>query len=882
MSAGYGFLSVLRRGLAAKIGDDPSTEPRARITTTFSMAGQAVSGLPAVALLGPGDIVGFDAASVRRAWPTAGATDAEPGYFPLVEFADADLPWRYTPAATNGDRLTPWLCLIVVKDTEAQPLVAATRDRPLAVLSVTDAGALPDLSQAWAWAHAQLLGTDPATPDSVATLLAATPQNALARLLCPRRLDPQTSYLACVVPVFERGRLAGLGKPVAGVDRAMLAWSGAAPVDLPVYYSWRFQTGDAGDFASLVHKLVACKELPDAAWERDLAISPPGAQPPAWQVTKLAGALMPLDTEPPAWAGGAFTDALVTLVNDANPRELAPPLYGRWLAKTAQLSTSPTAAPAWFHQLNGDPRARVAAGLGTLVVQAQEQTLLAQAWAQADAVRRANQQLRLTQLAREVATRLYQRHFSISGDAALQVTAPVHAKIRSGTTTIKAQLAASPIVPGAIGARWRRASRLLGSLRMRQAGAAQAATSALARMNTGALALVPFTKISARPDHISTTTTVTTTTVTTNVTPRSRTTPPVAAIATLDTAAIEKAATALSTQFQTASLQPGIQWVSADLDGIHQTVLAQLHPKHTIEQPMAARLTGFVAGPKRTDPLEPVMAAPAFPQATYEPLRDESQSWILPGLDQVPANSVAVLRTNWAFVEAFLVGMNHEMARKLLWNGYPTDQRGTYFRTFWDARGSVGDIGPIHGWTAALGKNRTGTDPLVLLVRGDLIRRYPNTVVYAAAGVPAAHGTRAPGPTEKQPLFYARLQPDVALYAFDLDRDAVRGNPGWFFVLQEHPSEPRFGLATPGTAWGAQPATWQALGWDHLAASAAALESIHYIDLAAALPLAPQTADTTGAVWHADASRAGDLAHITFRTPQQLAIHASLLVPARS
>ena len=25
----------------------------------------------------------------------------------------ADLPWRYTPDATNGDRLAPWICLIV-------------------------------------------------------------------------------------------------------------------------------------------------------------------------------------------------------------------------------------------------------------------------------------------------------------------------------------------------------------------------------------------------------------------------------------------------------------------------------------------------------------------------------------------------------------------------------------------------------------------------------------------------------------------------------------------------------------------------------------------------------------------------------------------------
>ena len=31
-----------------------------------------------------------------------------------------------------------------------------------------------------------------------------------------------------------------------------------------------------------------------------------------------------------------------------------------------------------------------------------------------------------------------------------------------------------------------------------------------------------------------------------------------------------------------------------------------------------------------------------------------------------------------------MVGLNHEFARKLLWREYPTDQRGSYFRQFWD------------------------------------------------------------------------------------------------------------------------------------------------------------------------------------------------------
>ena len=401
----YSFLSVLRRGLGALIGNDAAPERRAIIAASFDVAGEAVTGLPVVALAGPGDIVGFDAASVRRTWPTSGAADAEPNFFPLVEFAQPDLPWRYTPLPTNGDRLTPWLCLVVLEESEMAPLVAATQDRPLPVLTVNDSSALPDLSQAWAWAHAQIVGA-PAevTAASVAALLEAAPHNACARLLCPRRLDPKSSYFACLVPVFERGRLAGLGKAVVDVDRTALAWHGAGPVQLPVYFSWRFQTGEAGDFASLVYRLTARQDLPVEVWERDLAVAPPGVQPASWEVAKLAGALVPLGAKPPVSTQTAFSEAIATLVNAAGARELAATLYGRWLAKAAQLSLAAGATPSWFHQLNGDAPARVAAGLGTMVVQAEEQALLAKAWSQVEDVRRANQQLRLSQLARWIAT----------------------------------------------------------------------------------------------------------------------------------------------------------------------------------------------------------------------------------------------------------------------------------------------------------------------------------------------------------------------------------------------------------------------------------------------------------------------------------------------
>ena len=334
----------------------------------------------------------------------------------------------------------------------------------------------------------------------------------------------------------------------------------------------------------------------------------------------------------------------------------------------------------------------------------------------------------------------------------------------------------------------------------------------------------------------------------------------------------------------------GTVWVEADLNAATSAIQTTLDPLLTIQQPLVAKLAGVDAGPRRSDPLEPVMAAPVFPQPMYAPLAAVGREWLLPGLDQMDPNTIALFATNWQFVESYLVGLNHELARKLLWNGYPTDQRGTYFRRFWDIQGSDdgsgGEVGPIHLWANALGHNeQLAADPLILLVRGEMIRRYPNVVVYTTDVDEDQHThVRTPGSTETAPIFFALIEPDVALFGFDLDPAAARGDPGNFFVLQEHPSEPRFGLEPPKGAYGEQAASWETLGWDALAADAGALAKLTYIDLTATLPLEPPLppTDTTGAVWHANGvppSRAADIAHLTLREPFRLAVHGSLLIP---
>ena len=141
-------------------------------------------------------------------------------------------------------------------------------------------------------------------------------------------------------------------------------------------------------------------------------------------------------------------------------------------------------------------------------------------------------------------------------------------------------------------------------------------------------------------------------------------------------------------------------------------------------------------------------------------------------------------------------------------------------------------------------------------------------------------------------MFSGRLEPDIAFFGFDLTLARARGGPselGWFFVLAEHPTEPRFGLDVDDGDYAGRPAAWADLNWAHLAASAQDLAGLDYVDLAAALPdvgaVVPAMGDPAVA-WHVDGVPAGangaDLAWITLRRPFRVAIHGADVVPEQA
>lgn len=136
----------------------------------------------------------------------------------------------------------------------------------------------------------------------------------------------------------------------------------------------------------------------------------------------------------------------------------------------------------------------------------------------------------------------------------------------------------------------------------------------------------------------------------------------------------------------------------------------------------------------------PIMAYPEYPDPTYFYLRELSEKFILPSVDSIEANKVLCFMSNPKFEEAFLAGMNTEMGRELLWREFPTDERGSYFRKFWDVdeipekfTEDYFDTEEMQNWNNSLGNNHIRNESLVVFViKAELMRTYPETAINIA------------------------------------------------------------------------------------------------------------------------------------------------------
>jgi hypothetical protein len=1111
----YSFLPWLRQGLANNVETPAEADARrGQITVTVNVIGSGLtepgsrSFDKTLELYGPGDIIGIDAKVIVKTEPRNWITNFEPNYLPYIEFYDEDFPWRYTPSPPNGNRLIPWLTLIILTDAEFDdgknilnhPLPYFTLKETIQADTV-----FPHEEDLWAWAHVHVnrdivgAGADPDDPRShdqpamignFKSVLNQNPDLAYSRILGSRNLAANMAYHAFLVPTFESGRLAGLGMnpdTETGFGVNTIAWSSYPgreahdAMSYPYYHRWYFRTGSVGDFEYLV-RLLKPKVADSRVGRRDIDVQAPGSGIDGIDderlkgILRLGGALQVptaclnesefneyknydqwYDTYP-----HSFQTKLASFINladdyteestatahegvelpieDENPDDpdplVTPPLYGRWHALTPRLLTQmdgTTPVPNnenWVHDLNLDPRFRVAANFGTNVIQNKQEEYMDAAWDQVGDVIEANRRLRWAILAKFTSKIWYQNNIvpkpGVAPEAYLRLTTPIQKRILTNRKTVFHHVRNS-LVPNALNsAAMRRMIRPRGRL-IRQLNFDQnvRTDNLIMRVNQQEVTPAPPRVV---PDELITHEELSDSVLPTNVPrplldllarypwlqyvplvvgavvivlllltglacivwsavtlvaaaayaafitlrkwtkavqdssvilPEQQTPSKVDALPSspdfhvtefgdtftpqvggTDSAEAVRFKTALRGNFDfvarsIAAGQPPT-YTTLDIPTVVNAIAAGINPAVTIPR----YVLGHIKIPQRVidalqDDFVVAMAYPEIDVPMYKPLLDLSSEYFVPNINLIEPNSITLLETNQRFIESYMVGINHEFARELLWREYPTDQRGSYFRQFWDVssylnreglnaetlREKLRDIPPIHRWRrdSDLGdhdhREQGGEkdEEVVLVIRGELLKKYPTAEIYAhrakwaiddegkrLLSEPRDFDDSEPDSVViKTPLYEAKMEPDIYFFGFDLNIKEAKGGSGendadeagWFFVIKERSGEPRFGLDVPGNASDLgvnMLKEWSELAWSHVMTDTSGGKFLSIHDTRT---IGISTPDGTGDVdeekqksedshiaW-GSGSNAAELAYILYQVPVLIGVHAAEMLP---
>jgi hypothetical protein len=824
-----------------RIGDlaPTSVSGRARGQTTVTLTGTDAGGATtssvtrtlAFSLAGPSDVAGLQPGAITARYPVPGTLDAESDKSSHVELIEPTLPWRYSPAGNppaGSGTLQPWLALVV--GVEGDELTIADGRVTLS----PDVQLLHPLAGGpggFQWAHVQV--------DEAG--------RRLARVLSGRPLDGGVEYLAVLVPAFT----------AAGVP----AWVGTAPVTLPVYDHWRFRTAvPPGGFRDLAERLQPGEADPDTG---RAPLDYPRV--PMAGDLEIRGALAPINSSDAPLPGDVRTDlsGLLTQRHDPQGRPIIGlPRYGdAWHADPL--------SKTWGGALNRDPRHRGVAGLGLeLGIRLQEE-LSAEAAEHAGALGVAAQRVRDLVLGLAASSALWDRRlpddpfrrlwvlgpgldrvvseagplgelataddralprgvFSSAARRALR-PGPARTALLSGPPDPRDVVIAANRCPaglvavtdgvdlGVDGAEFekRRQRALTGELTLEPIAEQLEALDLSAvdpELRGHAEELRASLVDAARRDDRA---------------PYARGIELLLAVIALGEKDGERrerllvALRELVDRFRQVAGEPE--------DLIH--LLGQLEEPREEEPPCRpVELDGFIAGmdgafdPRKdtgsarvrvlagidgldpAQPLAPLEVCVGLDRPVWRDLESQFVEWLLPGVGQLPEDSVIALETNPVFTDALLTGLNHQLLAELRWRNLRAATGCTPLRVFWERANTgtgarVDDIVGIAGWSdaSALGdpSHRPGgaaARDLVVVVRGQLFLRYPRTLVYLVSAIHsgAANFTLdpAPGAARILPTFQGRIGADVTFFGFH-GLPAASVGDHWV-VFEEPPAGYRF------------------------------------------------------------------------------------------
>jgi hypothetical protein len=883
------FLPYLRQGLTTLADHSKSPGKRVVIPVTLTLEATNKSNASTqtkpvaknIALLGPGDVVGINTNIISRVAPAPNTGNFETSLVPFIEFSEPDFLWRFSSRQVAGKNWIPWLTLIVLKsennqeEAEFEKVENSNRELPPQIQLKPNA-VLPDLKESWRWAHVYKTDIGGSSPEQLANNIKKDPKKAVCRLLCPRKLTPQTRYHAFLVPAFKIGAEAAMGIPGGTEDRTQLTWE--TPADgagqtIPYYFEWEFGTGAGGDFENLVRKLKP-RDLENMGF-RPIDCSNPGyGMQENELILQMEAALKSLDTNYQSWGMDSTNDnpdatksmekqkALAGLLNKREEKiqkengeveiklRVTPPVYGEWYAsrQNETVKVDSQNRNHWLEELNLDFRHRAAAGLGVQFVKENQETLMKSALEQLSKVKKVNQELNLGRFGREVSSQMYKRLNKMKPGNVFRMALPVQTKIAvQPEKTVTAFLSGSNITQNL--------TRTKTQKYLYKTRSTEVKTD-FKPVETSQLVSLSYQVNGIKSSAVKLQMMATTPTVTAKKT---------------------------------------IAWPE---EVVAKTVSA-LNPKTTIESRIKSRVSSFRTVEKTEtvqnqteDELHPVIWYPEFHRPMYHFLRAMSQEYILPGLENVPQNTVGLLQTNRRFIEAFMVGLNHEMASELRWREFPTDMRGSYFRSFWDTsiysldenekaafrntgiaaklleeikkkygadfntlqkientyttgdpnetekevadayedavekwlltRDEDKDIDRLARWKR---DNRLGDNPapgnltnreedqnrLVLLVRGELLQKFSNTLIYLVKKKADGKPDFSLNAARTHPVFEGALPPDILFIGFPIKKEEAAE---YFAVFEERMTELRFGLDE--TPEGKEPGTGiNDFSWQH-------------------------------------------------------------------
>lgn len=597
--------------------------------------------------------------------------------------------------------------------------------------------------------------------------------------------------------------------------------------------------------------------------------------------------------------------------NDVDDPLLVPPIYGKWYANVEGTATvDPAKTTSWLEQLNLDPAFRVAAGLGAEMVRENQEDFVTRAWEQlTDQRKNLNTAMKRLRFAQEVTNATFRKRFNATaissetqGNQLLALTQSFHSMVISDdpALSVAGQLNGYQADTVFVQPTFRRMTRTNGPIirKNRPLAVSHIAMTSFAQPFFVAAFVFnpapPFQNFNSNERLSKFDVNLFIIRIRIRISFNLQVPNWFGGVPS-ETNIPRSVLPTIVKQLQDTVLRKPliVRPAAVNLQAITAKVMTKIIPANSFRNRYKASIPAVApTAVVENDRISPNSFNPFYNDPTYEPLSKAAPDIFIPNLDLIKPDSFVLLQSNSAFIEAYLTGMNHELASEFLWRGYPADMNATFFRRFWDksdspsAAGDNSDIDFIRNWNPANGLGKNGppgsiVNPLVFVIKAELVKNYPNLVVYAQKGkLTNNNANRIPDMDTDPllPIFLSSMSPDYLFAGFALTKPMVlSADGGFYFVIAERPGEMHFGLDQTDNGF----ATWNDLSWPKLP------DVVSHIDLQRDIP--PTPGATGGLVWGkgenpvtltltAGTGDSAQMAAILNQKPVRIFIHASQLV----